>query len=317
MPILVYAATRNHIQRRNDQERTMPMPDSPPWSGDAVAATLERLRTRAPLVHSITNLVVTNSTANALLAIGASPAMVEAEEESAEFAAIADALVINLGTMTPQRARGMEAAAAAARQAGTPWVMDPVAVGALGYRSRVAVGLLAHRPQAIRGNASEILALEALSDPDRPGARREPGGDTGHEAGRGVDSAHAPEAASHAARALSLRTGAAVTVSGAVDLCTDGARLFRVGNGHPMMTRVTGLGCTATALIGACLAVEPDPLLASAHAMVLVGLAGELAAERARGPGSLQMELLDALHLLDGATVIARTSLTAGELRTV
>ena len=287
----------------------MPMPDSPPWSGDAVAATLERLRTRGPLVHSITNLVVTNSTANALLAIGASPAMVEAEEESAAFAAIADALVINLGTMTPQRARGMEAAAAAARQAGTPWVLDPVAVGALGYRSRVAVGLLAHRPQAIRGNASEILALEALSDPDRPGAGRE----AGNEGGRGVDSAHAPEAALRSARALSLRTGAAVTVSGAVDLCTDGARLFRVGNGHPMMTRVTGLGCTATALIGACLAVEPDPLLASAHAMVLVGLAGELAAERARGPGSLQMELLDALHLLDGATVIPRASLTTGE----
>jgi hypothetical protein len=111
MPILVYAATRNHIQRRNDQERTMPMPDSPPWSGDAVAATLERLRTRAPLVHSITNLVVTNSTANALLAIGASPAMVEAEEESAEFAAIADALVINLGSAPaawrpPPRPRG-------------------------------------------------------------------------------------------------------------------------------------------------------------------------------------------------------------------
>lgn len=283
----------------------MPMPDSPHAPGDAVARTLERLRTRAPLVHSITNLVVTNSTANALLAIGASPAMVEAEEESAEFAAVADALVINLGTMTPQRARGMEAAAASALRAGTPWVMDPVAVGALDYRSRVAVGLLAHRPRAIRGNASEILALEALSAPDRSGAER--------QAGRGVDSAHAPEAALRAAAALALRTGAAVTVSGAVDLCTDGARLFRVGNGHPMMTRVTGLGCTATALIGACLAVEPDGLLASAHAMVLIGLAGELAAERARGPGSLQMELLDALHLLDGATVIARASLTTGE----
>ncbi len=271
-------------------------------AAQAVALTLERLRARAPLVHSITNLVVTNSTANALLAIGASPAMVEAEQESAEFAAIADALVINLGTMTEARARGMAAAAAAARPAGTPWVMDPVAVGAIGYRSTIAVGLLAHRPHAIRGNASEILALAALSDPDRP-----PGAAA---AGRGVDSAHGSRAALQAARRLAGRTGAAVTISGAVDLCTDGARLLSIENGDPMMTRVTGLGCTATALIGACLAVEPDPLLASAHAMALLGVAGELAAERARGPGSLQMELIDALYRLDAATLLARTRLS-------
>ncbi len=268
----------------------------PPATPADAARTLRSLRERQPLVHSITNLVVTNTTANALLAIGASPAMVEAAGEAAAFAAQADALVINLGTMTAERARGMRAAAASAQRAGTPWVIDPVAVGALGHRSEVAVALLAHRPQAIRGNASEILALEALSAAEA--SRHVP-------AGRGVDSAHPAHAALDAARRLARRTGAVITVSGAVDLVTDGARVIRVGNGHPMMTRVTGLGCTATALIGACLAVA-DPLAASAHGCVLVGLAGELAAERARGPGSLQMELLDALYRLDDATLLAR-----------
>lgn len=273
-----------------------------PMTGAAVAETLARLRERAPLVHNITNLVVTNSTANALLAVGASPAMVEAVEEVAEFARIADALVINLGTMNADRAAAMPLAAAAAREAGTPWVMDPVAVGALSYRSGVAVGLLAHTPTAIRGNASEILALEALSAVD-DGAGSVPA------AGRGVDSAHAAEAALDAARRLAVRTGAVVTVSGAVDFVTDGRRVVQVANGHAMMQRVTGLGCSATALIGACLTVQPDALVASVHGMVLIGLAGEIAAAGASGPGSLQVGLLDALYRMDAETLRTRAAI--------
>ena len=263
----------------------------------SVADTLERLRARGPLVHSITNLVVTNSTANALLAVGASPAMVESAEEAGPFARIADALVVNLGTMSVERARGMHAAASAAREAATPWVLDPVAVGALQFRSTVALELLAHRPQAIRGNASEVLALDALLAGEAM------------VAGRGVDAAHESGSALQAARRLARRSGAVVTVSGPVDLVTDGGRVAGINNGHPLMTRVTGLGCTATALIGACLAVEPDPFAASVHGMTLIGLAGELAAERARGPGSLQVELLDALHGLDRPTILARARL--------
>lgn len=265
-----------------------------------VAATLQALRARTPLVHNITNLVVTNSTANALLAIGASPAMVEGAEEAAEFAAIADALVINLGTMSAARAEAMRLAAEAARQAGTPWVLDPVAVGAITYRSTVAVGLLASRPQVIRGNASEIIALARLSGL--------PESAPGH-GGRGVDSLAQSTEALGAARALARATGAAVVISGATDYVTDGRRTIAVDNGHPMMPRVTGLGCTATAVIGACLAVEPDPLLAAAHGMVMVGLAGELAAAQADGPGSLQVGLLDALYALDTPTLLARARL--------
>ena len=287
----------------------------------AVSATLEAVRARVPLVHNITNLVVTNSTANALLAIGASPAMVEGLEEVAEFAAVADALVINLGTMSGPRAQAMRCAAEAACRASTPWVLDPVAVGAIGFRSSVAVTLLEWRPSVVRGNASEIIALARLS-----GAAPDTG--EGARGGRGVDSltiayerlilalGARPRAlplagaelrgvlalrgtldadALQAARALAGRTGAAVVVSGATDYATDGAATVVIENGHPMMTRVTGLGCTATAIIGACLAVERDALAAAAHGMVLIGLAGEIAAAAASGPGSLQVGLLDAL----------------------
>ena len=273
----------------------------------AVAATLRAIRARTPLVHNITNLVVTNSTANALLAVGASPAMVEGVEEAAEFAAIADALVINLGTMSAVRAEAMKLAADAAGKAGTPWVLDPVAVGAIGYRSRVAVELLGARPQVVRGNASEIIALArlcgALPDLVSPASGPASGG------GRGVDSLADAVDAVAAARLLALHTGAAVVVSGATDYATDGTDTVAIGNGHPMMPRVTGLGCTASAIIGACLAVEPEPLAAGVHGMVLIGLAGELAGERAAGPGSLQVGLLDALYALDDAVIIARARL--------
>ena len=270
----------------------------------AVAATLRAIRARTPLVHNITNLVVTNSTANALLAIGASPAMVEGIEEAAEFAAIADALVINLGTMSAARAEAMRLAAAAARAAGRPWVLDPVAVGAIGYRSALAVELLGLRPQAVRGNASEIVALARLSGAD--GGAAPPGGG----GGRGVDSLARADQAVEAAGRLARASGAAVVVSGATDYATDGTATITIGNGHAMMPRVTGLGCTATAIIGACLAVEADTLAAAVHGMVLIGLAGELAGARAAGPGSLQVGLLDALYALDDATILARARLS-------
>ena len=263
------------------------------------------MRARAPLVHNITNLVVTNSTANALLAIGASPAMVEGLEEVAEFAAVADALVINLGTMSEARAAAMRCAAEAACRASTPWVLDPVAVGAIGFRTTVAVALLEWRPSVVRGNASEIIALARLSGADADAGRQDGAG------GRGVDSLATSADARPAARALARFIGSAVVVSGATDYVTDGAAMVAIENGHPMMTRVTGLGCTATAIIGACLAVERHALAAAVHGMVLVGLAGEIAAGRATGPGSLQVGLLDALHALDTAAIVSGARLAA------
>jgi hydroxyethylthiazole kinase len=275
---------------------------------DAIIATLSRnldaIRDRAPLIHNITNLVVTNVTANALLALGASPAMVENTEESAELARVANALVVNLGTMSGNLAAAMRLATRAAHEAKTPWVMDPVAVGALGYRSRLARDLLADKPNVIRGNASEIVALAAQA-----GVAKPVGG------GKGVDSTLESDAAVDAAKALARMLGNgsqsnAVVVSGAVDYVTDGTRVAAIANGHPVMTRVTGMGCTATALVGAFLAVEPDVYTAAVQGTVVMAVAGEIAMEMAGGPGSFQVAFLDTLYALEAAEIADRAKLS-------
>lgn len=142
----------------------------------------------------------------------------------------------------------------------------------------------------IRGNASEILALAGT------GART-----------KGVDSTHRTNTAIDAARELARRTGAAVAVTGATDYVTDGTRLATLTNGHALMARVTGMGCTATAIVGAFLAVERDAFRAAVAGLTVLGVAGEIAAERSPGPGSLQLQILDALHLLDEATIADRS----------
>ncbi len=255
-------------------------------------ATLQAVRAGGPLVHSITNLVVTNLTANVLLALGASPAMVENIEEAGELAAAADALVINLGSMSAARTEAMRTAALAADLAETPWVLDPVAVGALSYRTGIARELLAHRPTAIRGNASEIASLA--------------GGDGG---GKGVDSTLDSAAVLDAARQLARDTGAVVAVTGKVDRVTDGHRTLAIENGHVLQTRVTGMGCSATAAIAACLAVADiagaDRLAATAHALALFGFSAQRAARGADGPASFQVGLIDSLYGLTEAQVLA------------
>jgi hydroxyethylthiazole kinase len=194
-----------------------------PQIHDAIA----RLRARTPLVHNITNYVVMNTTANALLAIGASPAMVHALPEVEGFAGIAQALVINIGTLSPAWVEAMEKAAVAANAAGVPWILDPVAAGATAYRTEVLLRLLALGPAIVRGNASEIMALA---------------GETG-AAGKGVDSTRGSEAAREAAAALAQRGKCVAAITGAVDYVTDGTRMNGIANGDPMLSRVTGTGC--------------------------------------------------------------------------
>lgn len=249
--------------------------------------TVERVRERAPLVQSITNYVSMDVTANALLALGASPAMVHAEEEVADFVRIASALVVNIGTLSPPWVRAMVLAVGAAEEHHRPWVLDPVGAGATPYRTAAARDLSRRGPTVIRGNASETLALAGTA-----GVRI-----------RGVDSLHPSEAALETARELARELGCVVAVTGAVDQVTDGRRVVRVANGHPMMTRVTALGCTASALVAACLAVEDEPLRAAAHALAILGVCGEFAAEGSDGPGSLRWRLLDALYVMDVGTL--------------
>lgn len=243
---------------------------------------LLRLREEAPLVHNITNYVVMNTTANALLAVGASPVMAHALEEVEEMVDLARALVVNLGTLSPPWIEAMFVACRRAGERGLPIVLDPVGAGATRFRTESAQRLLRQTAATvIRGNPSEIRALCYAE-----------------QGTRGVDSRHGSEEALEAAQALAERHGCVVTVSGATDLIVSGGAIVRVANGHPWMPRVTGLGCTASALIGAFCAVNPDPARAAAHAMAVTGIAGEMAAEQARGPGSFQVHFLDALHLM-------------------
>lgn len=248
---------------------------------------LGTMRTTAPIVHNITNYVAMNIAANVLLAAGASPAMVHAREEVVEFAGLAHALSVNIGTLDAPWAEAMEMAAQVMVAGGRPWVLDPVGVGATRFRRDVCARLMALRPTVIRGNASEILALAGL------------GG-----TGRGADSADPVTAAEAGARDLAIRTGAVVAVSGPVDYVTDGAQGFRVANGDALMPRVTALGCSLNGVIAAFVAGQ-SALPATVAALAYYGLAGERAAQGADGPGSFQVAFLDALYTLSPQEVTA------------
>lgn len=249
--------------------------------------SIEEIRAKGPLIHNITNYVVMNNTANALLAVGASPVMIHAEEEVEDMAAMAHALVINIGTLSPPWVRGMFKAFARAGEKGVPVIIDPVGAGATPYRNATIRELIAAgQPAIIRGNASEIMALTD----DRLKTK-------------GVDSTAASDEALYAAQRISENHRCVVVVSGAVDFAVRGKEVIKVANGHPMMTRVTGLGCTATALCGAFSAVEKNRLAAAVQAMAVMGIAGELAAQKALGPGSLQMHFLDVLYNLSETDV--------------
>jgi hydroxyethylthiazole kinase len=247
---------------------------------EKAAENLTLVREKKPLVHSITNEVVMNFTANALLACGACAVMAYAQEEVEEMVSLADALVLNMGTLTPARVDAMEKAGTRANALGIPICLDPLGAGATSFRTFSAKRLI-HKIAArvIRGNASEILSLV-----------REGSGT------RGVESVHPVDEAVGAASCLAKERGATLAVTGAVDLVTEGFRLIRIHNGHPMMGRVTGAGCVATALVAAFLAVDSDPVQAATAALCYFGLAGEKAAESAGGPGTFQVRLLDALY---------------------
>jgi hydroxyethylthiazole kinase len=248
-------------------------------SDPLVVRDLQRLRDRSPLTHCITNIVVTGFTANVLLAIGASPAMVLAAEESADFAAVADALLINVGTVTPADVEGMTVAARSAQAAGTPWVLDPVAVGPLRYRTEFVGKLLKYRPSVIRGNGSEILALAGMA-----------------VGGKGVDSTAGSSEAITGAQELASCTGSVVAVSGAVDYVTDGTEVVAVPGGDVMLTKVTGTGCALGAVMAAFLAVSDTPLQAAVSASAVFAAAAERAAAEVRGPGGMAVALLDHLY---------------------
>lgn len=246
------------------------------------AHTLHLLHQDSPLVHCMTNDVVQTFTANALLALGASPAMVIEPQEACQFAALASALLINVGTLTQPRAQAMRAAVDSANEAGTPWVLDPVAVGVLDYRRRFCQELLALHPAAIRGNASEIMALAGMAC-----------------GGRGVDATDAATSALPAAQELARATGAVVVVTGETDFITDGRRTLGVSGGALMMTRVVGTGCALSAVVAASCALAGERLENVAAACAWMKQAGAAANAVCNGPGSFIPAFLDALYQLN------------------
>ena len=325
---------------------TMADRETPDRLAQAASALLDAVREKQPLVHHMTNLVVTNVTANLTLALGAAPVMANAPEEVEEMASAAAALVLNIGTLTRESVAAMLLAGKAATARGIPVVLDPVGVGATRMRRDAALLLMREvKPAVLRGNDSEIVSLaqwvgawpwtvrgqagqsapgqnapgqsaprQNAAEPDaaEQGARRPP--DTLLRQ-RGVDSARPlTDEADRAAVVASLarRCGAVVAMTGARDWISDGRHTLACDNGHPLLTRVTGTGCMATAAIGAFAAVASTlrlpyapltaplaPLLtATAAALAWYGLAAERAAGDARGPGSFQTALFDEVYAL-------------------
>jgi hydroxyethylthiazole kinase len=242
---------------------------------ESAAALLDRLRARTPRVHCITNAVAQNFTANALLAIGAVPSMTLSPEEIGSFIAGANALLVNLGTLDPERREATAIAVETATRLNLPWVLDPVFIDRSSPRAVFARTLLLSAPKAVRLNAAEFSALSG-SEPSR-----------------------------EALAAYARTAKAVIGLSGATDQVSDGERFAAIANGHALMAKVTAMGCAASALVAACLSVEPDAWRATAAALTIVGVAGELAAAKAAGPGSFAVAILDTLFNLDGPALIA------------
>jgi len=240
---------------------------------ERAAAAIEALRTHRPRVHCLTNAVVLELTANTLLALGAVPSMTSSADEVEDFVGGAGALLINLGTLEPQRRVAIGLALDAAARAGVPWVLDPVLIDRSGVRAAYAHELTAHTPAAVRCNAAEAATLGSAQ-----------------------------------AAALARHLGAVAAVTGAVDRVSDGGRTVGIEAGDPLMDRVTGVGCAGTAMVAAFLAVERDPLVATVAAVAALGIAGEVAAARSSGPGTFKAALLDALASLDARNLDSRVA---------
>ncbi len=254
---------------------------------------LEKLRDEKPLVHNITNYVVMNFTANTLLAMGASPVMAHAADEVEEMVSLASALVINIGTLSKHWIESMLKAGRRANELGVPIILDPVGSGATSLRTNTFRNLVKElRLSVVRGNGSEILSI--ASDSIRT---------------KGVETAHGAEQALETAREVATEIDSVAAITGPVDLITDGKRVIRCSNGHPMLGSVTGTGCAATVTIAAFASVTNDPLEATAAGLAFFGLAGEHAGTKTSSPGSFIVSLLDALYEITPAEFQAQARL--------
>ncbi|TVY11344.1 hydroxyethylthiazole kinase [Paenibacillus cremeus] len=255
-----------------------------------VAELLDKVRASNPLVHSMTNVVVTNFTANGLLALGASPIMAYAKEEVADIARISGAVVLNIGTLNETEVAAMKLAGASANEQGVPVILDPVGAGATAYRTQVSRDLMSElKVSILRGNAAEVANV------------------IGHAWQiKGVDAGAVEGNIAELARTAAHQCNTVAVITGKVDYVSDGSHTYEIHNGDAILTRVTGTGCLLTAVIGAFAAVEPDGVQAAAAALVYYGVAAEIAANRTKeqGPGSFQIEFLNQLSLVSADDVL-------------
>ncbi len=243
-----------------------------------------KVREVNPLVHNITNVVVTNFTANGLLALGASPVMAYAKEEVADMAKLASALVLNIGTLNSTEVEAMLLAGKSANEHHVPVIFDPVGAGATPYRTETARRILSEvNISVLRGNASEIANVAGIQSETK-----------------GVDAGQVQMNTIELAVSTAKKLNNVVVITGKEDVISDGSRTYIVRNGDPLLTKVTGTGCLLTSIIGAFSAVEKDFVTASVAALIYYGVAGELAALKTdgQGPGSFQIELINQLAIV-------------------
>ncbi|MFX0559680.1 hydroxyethylthiazole kinase [Tepidibacillus infernus] len=241
-----------------------------------------KVKEKKPLIHHLTNLVVTNFTANGTIAYGASPIMANAVEEVEEMVRVANGLVINMGTITPEMVTAMEKAGKVANRVGIPIILDPVGVGATTYRTEVVKRMMdTFKPTVIRGNAAEMAQLAGIPWQIK-----------------GVDSVGEGGDRFEVAKKVVEKYQTVAVITGEKDIVTDGERTAVIANGHPLLSTVTGTGCLATAIIGATIAVEEDAFIASVAALTYYEIAAEKAAAKTQGPGTFAAYLMDELYQL-------------------
>ena len=247
----------------------------------AIADDLAIIREKRPLVHSITNFVVMNETANATLCIGALPIMSHAAEEVEEMVQMAGALVLNIGTLAPDWVEAMALAGKQANAKHIPVILDPVGAGATTLRTNSSKRLLEDvEVSIVRGNAGEVAALAGIAAEVR-----------------GVEHIGASESAETIAREFARIYGCTVAITGVVDIVSDGKHTARISNGHAMLSTVVGTGCMSNVIVGAFAAVESDPFVAAVGGLTAFGIAGQIAAHDAGNrPGTFHAVLYDILY---------------------
>ena len=264
----------------------------------SVCTDLETIRRTKPLIHSITNLVVMNETANAILCLGALPIMAHAREEVEEMVGIAGALVLNIGTLEPDWVDAMEMAGRRANEKGIPVILDPVGAGATKLRTDSCRRLLDRaRISIVRGNAAEVATLAGMSAEVR-----------------GVESISASGTSEAIALAFASQTGVIAAITGVVDVVCDGRRTAKISNGHVMLSKVVGTGCMSSTIVASFAAVDSDPFTAAVGGLTAFGIAGELAAEAAPDkPGTFHVELYNALYALSTSDIRSKAKVAVSE----